>query len=95
MARERRFKGPDVTRCSTCRAPIVWSRTASGKRMPMDAAPVEDGDFVFDDDGVVRRIVSTHDLDPHRDRFHSHFVTCPDRDLHRQPREVHNQMGGH
>lgn len=62
--------------------------------MPVDAVPVDDGDFVFDDQGVVHRIVSASTLDPLTDRFHSHFVTCPDRDLHRQ-RPVHNQMGGH
>lgn len=74
-----------VTRCSTCRAPIVWFLTRNGRKMPLDAVEVDDGDFVIVDD-VAQRVPPFTVLDPDVQRFTSHFVTCPDRDLHRQAR---------
>ncbi len=35
-------------RCRSCGAPIWFGLTAKGKRMPMDLAPVEDGNVVVD-----------------------------------------------
>lgn len=42
-AHERR-----ITRCKTCRARIIWFRTASGKNMPVDADSVEPEDDELD-----------------------------------------------
>jgi hypothetical protein len=33
--------------CSSCNAPIVWALTERGKRMPVDAEPVEDGNVLL------------------------------------------------
>lgn len=41
-AHERR-----ITRCSSCRARIVWLKTEAGKNMPVDADSVEPDDQVF------------------------------------------------
>ncbi len=38
-AHERR-----IVRCSSCRARIIWFKTAAGKNMPVDADTVEPGD---------------------------------------------------
>jgi hypothetical protein len=35
-------------RCRSCEAPIWFGLTAKGKRMPLDPAPVEDGNVVMD-----------------------------------------------
>ena len=37
-----------ASRCSTCQTPIIWLRTAAGKRMPVDPGSVQDGDVLFD-----------------------------------------------
>lgn len=36
---------PKVSECRSCQAPIVWTVTRRGKRMPVDAAPSTAGDF--------------------------------------------------
>jgi len=36
------------SRCRSCGAPIWFGLTAKGKRMPIDLAPVEDGNVVVD-----------------------------------------------
>lgn len=64
-AHERR-----ITRCRSCRAQIVWLKTAAGKNMPVDADTVKPEDDEFDtDEGHI-----------------SHFATCPERDTWRKPR---------
>lgn len=60
-----------ITRCRTCRARIIWFKTAAGKNMPVDADTVE-----IDDD------VNELDLTRHQ----SHFATCAQADQHRKPR---------
>lgn len=42
-AHERR-----ITRCKTCRARIIWFRTASGKNMPVDADSVKPEDDEYE-----------------------------------------------
>lgn len=37
-------------RCRSCGAPIFFGRTAKGRRMPLDPAPVEDGNVIVDQD---------------------------------------------
>ena len=77
--------------CRTCGAPITWARTHKDKTMPLDADPVPTGDFV-----IVAHVATPHGMAPlvekvtadtaDRDRYTTHFVTCPDRDEHRRPR---------
>jgi hypothetical protein len=65
-AHERR-----IVRCRSCRAKIIWFKTASGKNMPVDSDTVEPKDDV-------------NELDTKRHTVH--WATCPNADQHRRPR---------
>ena len=60
-----------ITRCSSCRARIIWLKTAKGGNMPVDADTVEPDDTEYDPEG---------------DHV-SHFATCPNADQHRKKRK--------
>lgn len=75
-----------VAKCGSCRAPIVWALTAAGRKMPVDAVPVDDGDFIMGPDDTIVKIQPFAEVPLGVDRFTSHFVTCPDRDEWRKPR---------
>ena len=62
--------------CNSCKAPIIWVRTATGKVMPVDARPAEDGNMVIDD-GVARVIAKGESPPVGKLRWKSHFATCP------------------
>jgi hypothetical protein len=62
-AHERR-----IVRCRSCRAQIIWFKTAAGKNMPVDADTVKPEDTEYDPD------------EGHK----SHFATCPNADQHRR-----------
>jgi hypothetical protein len=71
--------------CRSCKAPIVWAITAAkGARMPLDPDPVDDGNVWvvrWKPDGTPIVAVALHaDAVPilARERFVSHFTTCPD-----------------
>jgi hypothetical protein len=63
--------GMDAGECRSCKAPIYWVTTASGKKMPVDRGAEQK---VLMRDGVahVERV------------FQSHFVSCPDAARHRR-----------
>lgn len=61
---------PRESRCTSCRAAIVWLRTVNGNRMPVDAATVKPDDTEYN--GKAGHV--------------SHFATCPDAAKHRRPR---------
>lgn len=70
-----------VTNCRTCEAPIVWCITKAGKKMPLDADPVEDGKFYLldeDEETPEARSVSGATLSAGVDRYTSHFASCPE-----------------
>jgi hypothetical protein len=75
-----------MSSCKSCGAQIEWVRTESGKAMPLDIDPVDDGNLV-----VVGGVASkwTPELDaagiPPPRRV-SHFVTCPNAGDWRKPR---------
>ena len=81
-----------MSRCKSCGAQIVWVKTDSGKRMPVDAEPSEDGNVFVADDGPLRTgclviVLGQPDLLTDPDvRHKSHFATCPDADSHRSKR---------
>lgn len=58
--------------CGSCKAPIVWVATVTGKRMPVDA---------LDKQGAPVTAV-TFDAKVHT----SHFATCPQAAQHRKAR---------
>jgi hypothetical protein len=62
---------PFETRCRSCQALVVWFRTESGKRMPVNAE-------------TTRPTDAAHQLDLKRHK--SHFATCLRADQHRKPR---------
>lgn len=82
--------GDHIAQCRSCRRPITWAITRNGKRMPMDAVPVDDGDWrielVDGERRIVRIVPGGPELDPGVERYSSHFVTCPNADEHRRPR---------
>lgn len=78
---------PTTKPCSSCGAPMYWVITADGKHMPIDADPVRDGGFIatLKSDGL--HVEAYLPMDPtHRDRnrYVSHFATCPNAAAHRR-----------
>lgn len=84
--------------CSSCGAPIVWCRTLTGKRMPVDveADPVKGNVLITEavhgrESGLMAITLSALNQDA-RDaaKKHgvvlrtSHFATCPNADQHRR-----------
>lgn len=75
--------------CRSCGAPVIWAVTASGKRMPVDAEPVEGGNVRLDDVGLPdpQAVVFGGFSADHADTLHkSHFATCVNAAQHRRPR---------
>jgi hypothetical protein len=83
-----------VTACGSCGAAIRWAVTVNGKRIPVDDAPVRDGNLVLSDPtpGAYAPLAAHYSppdepLLPGFDeppRFVSHFATCPNADRHRR-----------
>lgn len=66
-----------MSRCKSCLAEITWARTEKGRRIPLDAEPVEGGNIQLQD-GIA--VIIGHGptlLDDEGPRHLSHFVTCP------------------
>jgi hypothetical protein len=68
----------------------MWATTTNGRRIPLDVAPVPDGNIVltYPSPGTALAIV----VDPAQQiigdgpRYRSHFATCPNADQHRKER---------
>lgn len=71
MNADIRCKHPFTAQCRSCGADIVWFRTKSGNRMPVDELSTAPAD-------------AEHQLDLSRHK--SHFATCPQADQHRRTR---------
>jgi len=64
-----------VSECRSCGASIIWAITSNGKRIPLDAEPVErPGLFVFDN-GYAKQPPAV---------YQAHFASCPDADSWRK-----------
>jgi hypothetical protein len=83
--------------CRSCKAPIFWALTPNGRRIPLDAEPVDGGNIVLDDPAaeaptdprtarVVGKEAQPNLFGDDGPRYTSHFATCPDADSHRKPR---------
>lgn len=86
--------GSDATRpqpveCRSCKAPMYWVITANGKTMPVNATPDPVGGFVLalKADGKLYAEVFDLSHDSRRNRYTSHFATCPNAAQHRNPRD--------
>ena len=79
-----------MSRCRSCAAQVVWCVTTHGKRIPVDAEPVVDGNLFSVSGPLVEGARVEVDGGPNlldsteRVRFVSHFVTCPDARSHRR-----------
>jgi hypothetical protein len=64
--------------CNSCNAEIIWATWEStGKPHPIDAAPVAAGTIAIF--AGRARSYSDEDKRLHRERYTSHFATCPQR----------------
>lgn len=75
IMRERRRNGvrvPDPAmrraRCKSCKASIVWFRTAAGRSMPVDASSVLSTDTQFDARRHMSHFATCPNADQHRRR---------------------------
>lgn len=78
--------------CRSCRAPIWWGRTITGKLIPVDENPVDGGNLIMTGRRVTDRtgrgtvpqvrVETTAPLfdDDDGTRYISHFATCPNSD---------------
>ena len=75
-----------MSACRSCGAAVRWEVTAGGRRMPLDAEPVPDGNVVVVD-GQARVLTSAGAelLTLDTPRFVSHFATCPQSGAWRRP----------
>ena len=78
-----------MSSCRSCRAPIRWVGTESGKMMPLDAEPYVGDDprglFVIrTGGGKVTAIATSPDAFPGEPVYRSHFATCPNASEHRR-----------
>lgn len=84
--------GTDAVPCKLCGAPVRWAKWVNGKAMPVDAHPVRDGNLVLtarrtNGRGPAHLVVATYNHSQHgtgRNRYVSHFVTCPNAAQHRK-----------
>lgn len=74
---------PEST-CRSCQAAVLWAVTHNGKRMPVDAEPVEGGNIKLrrEGDKVIAEFPGKEHPalfeDNNRARYVSHFSTCPE-----------------
>jgi hypothetical protein len=72
--------------CSTCGNEIIWARTETGKRMPIDPTPSPDGNLVLSRGEMlptVRPVSRISDRAPGTPLYKSHFATCKQASQHR------------
>jgi len=83
-----------IDKCKACEGAIVWCETSTGARMPVDAAPSEDGNVILFptvDHKWVAMVLSKDEavrLDVKRERHKSHFATCPAAARFRRPKKA-------
>lgn len=68
-----------VGTCKGCGADIIWARTGSGAKMPLDAQASADGCFVLEgdrQDPVTYRLANDAATTYTGDKYTSHFQTC-------------------
>jgi hypothetical protein len=82
-----------VATCRSCGARIRWAVTPAGKRIPLDADPVDGGNVLLHEAPnpgedptatVVGKRVQPNLFGDDGPRYVSHFSTCPDAAAHRR-----------
>lgn len=72
-----------ISQCRSCHKRIIWTTNVeSGRRMPVDADPIETGNVILlsGNDGPEARVLTQAELAKRatrRDLYASHFTTCP------------------
>jgi hypothetical protein len=93
---------PKISQCRSCRRSIIWARTERGKKMPLDARPVE---LAVTGDGPARALFVLRDRESRdgplaiaawglhglEDHYRSHFSSCPQADEHRRPKATESE----
>jgi hypothetical protein len=73
-----------MSSCSSCHASILWVKTAAtGKAMPVDAAPSPEGNLILRD-GIAYHESKIPEAERPIERYVSHFATCPNGPKHRK-----------
>lgn len=71
----------DMIPCRACRATVLWVRMPSGKVMPVDPEPDDDGNVAAMRDGrgvwIGHVLAAGERTLPYEKRFMTHFATCP------------------
>jgi len=73
-----------ISKCRSCGAEVIWTKTEAGKNMPVDVDPNEKGNIVMlppKGNGPPRAVyVDLMNHEEYRDepKYLSHFATCPD-----------------
>jgi hypothetical protein len=84
-----------VTACRSCGSAIIWTVTERGKRMPVDAQPLDSGTVqlvgnAFGESVALSRVLSGDSLTAAREQgaplHRSHFASCPEANVWRRPR---------
>lgn len=73
-----------MANCGSCNAPVIWVRTSTGKRMPVDAAPVPNGNIILNGGQAVYTQAGCTIGAPDGKLYVSHFATCPNAKKHRK-----------
>lgn len=88
----------DVARCERCGARIRWTVTATGKALPVDADPADDGNTAVYADGTGR--LRSRGLSKERPTLEHaewlampHFATCAVKPLPGAPRPTRRRTG--
>jgi len=75
------------SKCRACEAPLLWTVTTKGKKMPVDAKPTEFGPFVLLYEGqrqpTAKYIGAAGDSGGEK-RYESHWATCTDAEKFRR-----------
>lgn len=86
-------KATEPSRCRSCDAAILWVTTMpKGKSMPIDAEPSDNGKFIVNFRPAENKLLAVHvnscdaEAKQGRNRYSSHFETCPNANQHRSAR---------
>lgn len=76
--------------CRTCGAPVVWTITEYGHRMPVDyVPPLLGGNIELVEQAQGDPIAKVHGAATARPGFYvSHFATCEQAEQHRKPKQL-------
>jgi len=74
-----------MSRCSSCRAEIIWAATEAGKAIPLDPVMSPAGNLIAIEGrpGLTVRTKAPL-LERHLVGYVPHFATCPQADNHRR-----------